>query len=105
MVLIARLESKAQAGVSNPSLVTQDLMTAAMSEADELIGNKIISDTVKLDIAYFRLMLMIKKDSVSDLEVELYDKAIKSVKSAPSQVEGEVVHKIIRVGQRKNSWT
>lgn len=104
MDLVQRLESKAKAGVSNPSLVTNDLMTAAMTEADELIGNKIVSDTVKLDIAYFRLMLMIKKDGVDEIEVDMYGKAIKMVKDASAFVEGVVVNKTILVGKRKNQW-
>jgi hypothetical protein len=100
-----RLSHKAKAGISNPALVTTDLLTAALNEANELIGDKNISDTVKLDIAYFRLMLMVKKDGVDDIELDIYSKAMKIVKDTPSTIDGEIVanSKVI-VKQRVNRW-
>lgn len=106
MELIERLEKKAKAGVSNPALVTLELINAALLEADELIGEKSISDTVKLDIANFRLMLMIKKDAVEDTELDLYSKALKIVDKASLENKyGEVESgSFVKVGRRDNQW-
>ncbi len=107
MELIDRLESRAKAGLSNPAEVTPELLAAALVEADEIVGNKDVGDTVRLDIANFRLMLMIKKNGVDDEDLELYKEALKSVKSASTVQDdyGDVTPaQFIKVGQRKNQW-
>ena len=106
MELIERLEKKAKAGLSNPAEVTQELLELAIKEADEIVDKKIVSDTTKLDIAYFRLMLMIKKNGVSDDDLELYKAALKIVKdSSGRDVTGEtVVATFTKVQNRKNRW-
>lgn len=105
MELIERLSSKAKAGVSNPACVTPELLEAAIVEANELIENKSVSDTVKLDIAYFRLMLMIKKTGIDDLELDIYNNALRIVKNAPiinNGIEEQVSP--VMVCRRKNKW-
>ncbi len=77
MELIERLEKKAKAGLSNPAEVTNELLELSLSEAAEIVDKKIVSDTTKLDIAYYRLMLMIKKNGVDDTDLELYKAALK----------------------------
>lgn len=107
MELIERLESRAKAGLSNPSEVTPKLLAAALAEADEIVGPKDVGDTVRLDIANFRLMLMIKKNGVDDEDLDLYKESLKSVKSA-STVQDEfgdaTPAQFTKVGQRKNKW-
>ncbi|MGE4382271.1 MAG: hypothetical protein AB7D41_03640 [Arcobacter sp.] len=106
MDLIQRLETKAKAGVSNPSEVTPELLELALKEADEIIEKKIVSDTTKLDIAFFRLMLMIKKNGVDPEELDLYKAALKIVKDAATlEVTGETtVSNFTKVVNRRNIW-
>ncbi|PLY04886.1 MAG: hypothetical protein C0625_15350 [Arcobacter sp.] len=106
MELIERLESRAKAGLSNPAEVTPELLEAALNEAVEIVGKKDVGDTVKLDIANFRLMLMIKKNGVDDEDLDLYKEALKSVKNADTlETSGEVtLDKFVKVGQRENRW-
>lgn len=107
MDLSQRLESRAKAGLSNPAEVTEERIQTALLEADEIVGNKDVGDTVRLDIANFRLMLMIKKNGVDEEDLELYKEAMKTVKAAPSiaTTSGEVEpSRIVMVGQRKSLW-
>lgn len=106
MELKKRLETKAKAGVSNPSEVTAELLELALKEADEIIEKKIVSDTTKLDIAFFRLMLMIKKNGVDHEELDLYKAALKIVKDAATlEVTGETtVSNFTKVVNRRNRW-
>ncbi len=107
MELIARLEKRAKAGLSNPAEITPELLTLSLSEASEIIDKKIVSDTTKLDIAYFRLMLMIKKNGIGDDELDLYKAALKIVKDSPSHDEltGEIVEAgYVKVNHRRNKW-
>ncbi len=106
MELIQRLEARAKAGLSNPAEVTPELLGAALIEAAEIVGSKQVSDTTKLDIAFFRLMMMVKKNGVDDEDLELYKAALKLVKEASSiETTGEVVlANEVKVSQRKNQW-
>lgn len=106
MELIERLGKKAKAGLSNPAEVTTVLLELALKEADEIVDKKIVSDTTKLDIAYFRLMLMIKKNGVDNEDLELYKAALKIVKdSSGREATGEtVVATFTKVEHRKNKW-
>lgn len=106
MELIQRLDTKAKAGVSNPSEITPELLELALKEADEIIEKKIVNDTTKLDIAFFRLMLMIKKNGVDSEELDLYKAALKIVKDAATlEVTGETtVSNFTKVVNRKNRW-
>ncbi|WP_419768578.1 hypothetical protein [Arcobacter sp.] len=106
MELIGRLEKRAKAGLSNPAEVTPELLSAAIVEANEIVGNKDVGDTVKLDIANFRLMLMLKKNGVDEEDLDLYKEALKSVKSASSiEIKGEITPaSFVKIGQRENIW-
>lgn len=106
MELIERLGKRAKAGLSNPAEVTNELLELALSEAAEIVDKKIVSDTTKLDIAYFRLMLMIKKNGVDDEDLELYKAALKIVKDATTlETTGEVIPAtFVKVTRRENGW-
>ncbi len=106
MELIERLEKKAKAGLSNPAEVTKELLELSISEAAEIVDKKIVSDTTKLDIAYFRLMLMVKKNGVDDADLELYKAALKIVKDATAlETTGEVIPAtFVKVVKRGNRW-
>ena len=106
MELIKRLEKKAKAGLSNPAEVTNELLELSLSEAAEIVDKKIVSDTTRLDIAYYRLMLMIKKNGVDDTDLELYKAALKIVKDATVlETTGEVIPAtFVKVKRRENRW-
>ncbi len=107
MELIERLEQRAKAGLSNPAEVTPELLTLSLKEADEIVDKKIVSNTTKLDVAYFRLMLMIKRNGVGDDEMDLYKASLKIIKDSPSHDEstGEIVEAgYVKVNHRRNKW-
>ncbi|RBQ28409.1 hypothetical protein [Aliarcobacter vitoriensis] len=106
MELKQRLEVRAKAGVSNPAEVTNDALDLALKEAFEIVGKKQVSDTTKLDIAFFRLMIMIKKSGASEDDMELYKAALQIVKNANSleSTGEEIPANFVKVKQRGNSW-
>jgi hypothetical protein len=107
MELIERLEKRAKAGLSNPAEVTNELLELSLSEAAEIVDKKIVSDTTRLDIAYFRLMLMIKKNGIGDDELDLYKSALKIVKDSLSHdvITGEsIAASYVKVKPRRNKW-
>lgn len=106
MELKTRLETRAKAGLSNPAEVTSEVLDLALKEALEIVGRKQVNDTTKLDIAFFRLMLMIKKNGIDEDDMDLYKAALLIVKNANSiETTGEQISSnYIKVNRRKNLW-
>jgi len=106
MDTLERLRIRAKAGLSNPALVTDELLNASLEEASEIIDTKAVNDTLRLDIAYFRFILSVQKDGVSELDVQLYSKALAALKAAPEQVNSSTtqVASPAYVGKRSNNW-
>lgn len=78
-----RLETKVKTGVSNTSLITQEVLELSLKEAEEIKANKNISTALFLDIAYVRALLMLKKEGLDELELEFYNGCLKSLKESP----------------------
>lgn len=103
--ILERLEKRAKLALSNPAEVTSEALELALLEADELIENKVISDALKTDIAYFRLILMLKKGGVDEDEIKLYDKALLMLKNAPiKSSEDKQINSTAKVVQRIKTW-
>ena len=59
------------------------LIDAAVTEAHDLIKNKDVSQTIEFDIAYFRFLLFVRQDEITELEYKMYDKNISIVEKSP----------------------
>lgn len=57
------------------------MVSKAMSEALELVGNQDITNTEKIDLGYFRLMLMMGLE-LSAIEMTMYDKLLSRIDKA-----------------------
>lgn len=105
MDILQRLENRAKAALSNPNEVTSEALELALLEADEIIDNKVVSTALKVDIAYFRLILMLKKGGVDEEEIKLYDKALLMLKNAPVKSDDSLqINSTAKVVQRSKSW-
>jgi len=107
MELKNRLELRAKAGLSNKDEVTPQLLDLALKEAYEIVDKREVSSAVKLDIAYYRLMLMLKKQGVDDIDLESYKEALKIVKNSPIydlNTGNITIANYIKVNKKENKW-
>lgn len=105
MQILQRLENRAKAALSNPNEVTSEALELALLEADEIVDNKVVSTALKVDIAYFRLMLILKKGGIDEDEIKLYDKALLMLKNAPIKSGDTLqINSTAKVVQREKTW-
>lgn len=77
MELLARLRTRAKAYLSDPDEVTEEHLTSALTEAQELAGN---SDApVLLDIAFYRWLLLVERNGVDEDQTKAYKFALKQI--------------------------
>ncbi len=77
MDLLERLRTRAEAFISDPELVTNEHITIAMEEAEQLAGD---SDApVLLDIAFYRWQLLALRNGVDDESLKAYQIALKQI--------------------------
>lgn len=81
MSLSQSLLERAKAGLSNPDEVTIKETDKAMAEAVELVGNKDITNAEKIDLGYFRLMLIMGLE-LAEIEMKMYDKLLSRIDKA-----------------------
>lgn len=78
---LQKLKNKAIAGLSNPEEVKDEDVSSAIDESDSIVGDKILSDALYLDIAYYRFLGIIGSNEREEYE-SLYKMAIKELKLA-----------------------
>ncbi len=78
--MIQKLLSRAKQSLYNRSEVTQEIATQAMQEALELTANKTIPTANLMDLAMFRLMLLLKVEP-SEVQIMLAQNAIKAAQA------------------------
>lgn len=81
----AKLLLKVQHQVSDHESIEDidSLLDEAIVEADDLIKNKDVGETVRFDIAYTRFLLFVTQTDLSESEMKTYTIALEMVKKAP----------------------
>ena len=59
------------------------LLDTAIVEADEIIKNKDVGNAIIFDIAYFRFLLFVRQNDITEIEMKIYEKALELLKKAP----------------------
>ncbi len=59
------------------------LIDLSIVEANEIIKNKDIGNVIKFDIAYFRFLLFVRQNEITEIEMKIYEKALELLKKAP----------------------
>lgn len=77
---LENLSLRAKTSLNNADEVTPELLNRAIKEADELSENKPISSAEFTDIAYLRLLLLLKIEP-AQIEIDLYNAALKKAQS------------------------
>jgi len=86
MLAIETLKKRVESGLSNPEYIEAQydpLYETALSETDGIVGNKDLADAFKMDIAYYRFLLLV--DSASENDESNYKLALSALKSAGYQ--------------------
>lgn len=78
----AKLEQRAQAALLNPSEITPESVATAADETMEMLAARELPMWRVLDIAMFRLHLLLKSQP-SELETKMYEAAIKVLDKTP----------------------
>ena len=73
-----RLSIRAKAFISDPDLVNDDDLTAAVTEAIELAGEQ-TSMPVLMDIAFYRYLLLVETNGVDEVHLKAYQIALKQI--------------------------
>jgi hypothetical protein len=94
---------KARRMLANASKVTGADIEAAVREAGDLCAGRGVSDTVGLDIAYYRLQIRLKCD-ISELDNEMYQAALKIVRASPLEAPNAKYNGVAKVVQRDSRW-
>ncbi|WP_324171989.1 hypothetical protein [Sulfurimonas sp.] len=69
---------------SMESVVNIDsLLDEAITEADELINSKDVAEAIRFDVAYYRFLLFVSQADISELDKDMYEKAMDTIKKAP----------------------
>ncbi len=76
--LKARLEVRAKAFISDPDLVTGEFLGIAVCEALEIAGAS-TDAPVLMDIAFYRFLLLVEQNGVSDEQFKAYQLALKQI--------------------------
>jgi hypothetical protein len=98
------LAKYARENLAKPEAASESAIESAASLADSIVGARKVGEAAWLDIAYFRLRALLKCE-ISEVDMELYNKAVSLVKSAPLEADdGAIVSHIARTAPRKNRW-
>lgn len=102
--MILKLESRAKSALYNPEAVTPEALEQAMSEALALTEEKPIPEPMKLDLAMFRLKMILKVEP-SDLDQSLAETAIKAAQKMRTTEDGTFASATyIFEGRRSETW-
>ena len=59
------------------------LLDTAIAEAKEITKSKDVDDAILFDIAYFRFLLFVRQNEITEIEMNIYEKALEALKKAP----------------------
>jgi hypothetical protein len=102
--MIDRLKVRVKAGLTNAQEVvySDELYLVAINECEEIVKNKAIALAFKLDIAYYRFLMLV--DVVpNERDEKNYSLAIKQLSGAIS-MDGSSKKINIIVGSRSSEW-
>ncbi len=94
--LTSKLQTRAQTALLNPSEITPESVATAVNETMEMLLGRELPMWRTLDIAMFRLHLLLKSQP-SELETDMYKAAINALERIPmptppaAKVSGAVV--------------
>ncbi len=97
------LKVKNQVSKSESIEDIDSLIDESISEADDLIKSKEVGESVRFDIAYYRFLLFVRQNSIKELDLKMYEKALELVSKAPFKqtTPPSSVSHYGRVGQRR----
>lgn len=81
--LLLKIENQ----VSNAESIDNidSVVDEAIVEANELIKNKDVGETIRFDVAYYRFLLFVRQNDITEIELKMYEKALEIIKKAPYQ--------------------
>lgn len=101
--LETKLLEKAQRVLYNPQEVTEDVVILSLNEANDLIENKPISQTLLLDLALLRI-----KENLKVELTEYEQKTILSILNKAAKISVSVSNEInkysVGYGSRESEW-
>lgn len=88
--------------MQNKTEVTTEVLSLALNEAIELIENKPLPQAMLIDLAMFRLRLILKVANISEIDVKLADMALAKAKTI--KLDATAPSPTIRYGKRDSQW-
>lgn len=79
-----KLTLRAKQSLKNEAEITQELVKIALKEAKDLTKNKPLAEPMLLDLAYFRLKLLLKIEP-TELDLILMKEALKAAEKIDEQ--------------------
>lgn len=110
-MMIDKLKLRVQTGVSYSEelLAKEELFGFAITEMQAIVGEKDIVEPFRLDIAYYRFLLLADVPP-TDVDLSNYKQALAALKGAntivtdPDTGESRAVSSMVRVGRRKSAY-
>ena len=98
MEVANELESILSEVLSNPKLITDELIQKAIADTQEIIGAKELELPFFLDIALYRFFVRVRAKAPQSVK-DAYEKAMTRLQKAPIKKSS-----LARVAQRQNIW-
>ena len=95
-----KLKQRAALNLANQNEITDEVIRRCCEDADEIKGTRIVPYWALEDFAYIRLKIYLKIN-LSEEDALLYENALKQIKSAPIQENGEVINSCFKAKKRK----
>lgn len=92
---------RAERNLVNTSAITDDAIEGAISDADGIVGSRIIPDYAYFDVAMYRLKILLKINP-NETDQKLYDHALKLIRETPLIEDNKQV--AVVVINRSNLW-
>ena len=98
IALFEELESILLEVLSNPTLITDELIQKAIADAEEIVGAKDLEIPFFLDIALYRFFVRVRAKAPQSVK-DAYEKAIARLQKAPIKKSS-----LAKVAQRQSIW-
>ena len=105
-MLVEKLKKRAEAGLSNKAEeIAPEHISEALSDMEEIVAGRTLQTPFKIDIAYYRLLLILDAH-ISEDDNTLYASALKELKSAPKIIDEDEGQSFAFMGvkQRENIY-